>query len=148
MLNHLHEVNDRFHWTTIKVCWTIWAVSRILVVYLNSLRTSSLSHLIKYNGLELDRKSKMVFEILRWWLLLGASFQLSFIHDCLKEERIALLGFKASLMNPSYDDSLTSWRNSSREENNCCDWDRIVCDNTTRCVINLNLSYVRRDPND
>ncbi|KAG6675429.1 hypothetical protein I3842_15G100600 [Carya illinoinensis] len=83
----------------------------------------------------------MEFGIFGWWLLLlAALFRLSSIHGCLREEREALLQLKASL-NSSYD-SLTSW-NSSHEESNCCDWEYVMCDNTTRHVIELHLYHVR-----
>ncbi|KAG6675409.1 hypothetical protein I3842_15G099500 [Carya illinoinensis] len=80
----------------------------------------------------------MEFGIFGWWLLLAALFQLSSIHGCLREEREALLQFKPSL-NSSYDPS-TSW-NTSHGNNNCCEWERVVCDNTTGHVIELDLSY-------
>ncbi|KAG7944326.1 hypothetical protein I3843_15G094500 [Carya illinoinensis] len=72
--------------------------------------------------------------------MLAALFQLSSIHGCLREERVALLRFKASL-NSSYD-YLTSW-NSSHEESNCCDWEYVKCDNTTGRVIKIDLYHVR-----
>ncbi|KAG6675412.1 hypothetical protein I3842_15G099800 [Carya illinoinensis] len=56
------------------------------------------------------------------------------------EERVALLRFKAFL-NSSYD-YLTSW-NSSHEESNCCDWEYVMCDNTTGRVIKIDLYHVR-----
>ncbi|KAG6627275.1 hypothetical protein CIPAW_15G115400 [Carya illinoinensis] len=58
------------------------------------------------------------------------------MHECLREEREALLRLKASV-NSSYD-YLTSW-NSSHEESNCCDWEHVVCDNITERVIKLDL---------
>ncbi|KAG2667162.1 hypothetical protein I3760_15G098400 [Carya illinoinensis] len=83
----------------------------------------------------------MEFGIFGWWLLLlAALFPLSSIHGCLREEREALLQLKASL-NSSYD-SLTSW-NSFHEESNCCDWEYVMCDNTTGHVIELHLYHVR-----
>ncbi|KAG7944285.1 hypothetical protein I3843_15G092100 [Carya illinoinensis] len=81
----------------------------------------------------------MEFGIFLWWLMLAALFQLSSIHGCLREEREALLRFKAS-MNSSYD-IFTSW-NSSQEGRNCCNWERVLCDNTTGHVIKLHLDGV------
>ncbi|KAG6675430.1 hypothetical protein I3842_15G100800 [Carya illinoinensis] len=78
----------------------------------------------------------MEFGIFGRWLLLVALFQLSSMHECLREEREALLRLKASV-NSSYD-YLTSW-NSSHEESNCCDWEHVVCDNITERVIKLDL---------
>ncbi|XP_035546604.1 receptor-like protein 9a [Juglans regia] len=83
----------------------------------------------------------MEFGIFGWWLMLAALFQLSSIHACLREEREALLRLKASI-NSSYVYLFTSW-NSSQEGRNCCDWESVVCDNTTGRVIELHLSYVR-----
>ncbi|KAF5468843.1 hypothetical protein F2P56_012958 [Juglans regia] len=74
--------------------------------------------------------------------MLATLFQLSSIHGCLREEREALLRLKASL-NSSYESFLTSW-DSSHEERNCCDWERVVCDSTTRRVIKLDLKYIYR----
>ncbi|KAL3598205.1 hypothetical protein D5086_006123, partial [Populus alba] len=58
-------------------------------------------------------------------------------YGCLEEERIGLLEIQ-SLIDPD-GVSLTDWVDSS----NCCEWPRIECDNTTRRVIQLFLSYAR-----
>ncbi|KAI5593576.1 hypothetical protein BDE02_03G023000 [Populus trichocarpa] len=58
-------------------------------------------------------------------------------YGCLEEERIGLLEIQ-SLFDPDgfY---LRDWVDSS----NCCEWDGIECDNTTRRVIQLSLSDAR-----
>ncbi|KAG6702727.1 hypothetical protein I3842_07G050300 [Carya illinoinensis] len=91
-------------------------------------------------------KHETEFGIFGWWLLLlAALFQLSSIHDCLREDRVALLQLKGSGLHSSYQ-PLTSW-NSSHEESNCCEWEHVVCDNTTGRLIELDLvrSYSNTD---
>jgi hypothetical protein len=58
-------------------------------------------------------------------------------YGCLEEERIGLLEIQ-SLIDPDgfY---LRDWVDSS----NCCEWDGIECDNTTRRVIQLSLFDAR-----
>jgi len=58
-------------------------------------------------------------------------------YGCLDEERIGLLEIQ-SLINPD-GVSLRDWVDGS----NCCEWDGIECDNTTRRVIQLSLSGAR-----
>jgi len=58
-------------------------------------------------------------------------------YGCLEEERIGLLEIQ-SLIDPD-GFSLRHWVDSS----NCCEWDGIECDNTTRRVIELSLSGAR-----
>jgi hypothetical protein len=55
-------------------------------------------------------------------------------YGCLEEERIGLLEIK-SLINPD-GVSLRDWVDGS----NCCEWDGIECDNTTRRVVRLSLA--------
>jgi hypothetical protein len=59
-------------------------------------------------------------------------------YGCLEEERIGLLEIK-SLINPD-GVSLRDWRLAN---GNCCEWDGIECDNTTRRVIQLSLNGAR-----
>jgi len=64
-------------------------------------------------------------------------------HCCLEEERISLLEIKAWFNHAgagSYE--LEGW---DKEHFNCCNWDRVVCDNTTNRVIELRLSFVNYD---
>ena len=58
-------------------------------------------------------------------------------YGCLEEERIGLLEIQ-SLIDPD-GVSLRDWVDS----NNCCEWYGIECDNTTRRVIQLSLSWAR-----
>jgi len=60
-------------------------------------------------------------------------------YGCLEEERIGLLEIQ-SLIDPNHL-SLRDWRLAN---GNCCEWDGIECDNTTRRVIQLSL-FGRRD---
>ncbi|KAG2667135.1 hypothetical protein I3760_15G097500 [Carya illinoinensis] len=80
----------------------------------------------------------MEFGIFGWWLLLAALFQLSSIHGCLREERVALFQLNTSL-NSSYGYCM----NNLNIERNCCDWACVVCDNTTGRVIELHLTNGR-----
>jgi hypothetical protein len=60
-------------------------------------------------------------------------------YGCLEEERIGLLEIQ-SLIDP-YGFSLTDhWVDTN---SNCCEWDGIECDNTTRRVIQLSLFGAR-----
>jgi len=64
-------------------------------------------------------------------------------HCCLEEERISLLEIKAWFNHAgagSYE--LEGW---DKEHFNCCNWHRVVCDNTTNRVIELRLSFVNYD---
>ncbi|XP_061981446.1 cuscuta receptor 1-like [Populus nigra] len=58
-------------------------------------------------------------------------------YGCLEEERIGLLEIQSSI-DPNHL-SLGDWVDSS----NCCVWDGIECDNTTRRVIQLSLFDAR-----
>jgi hypothetical protein len=59
-------------------------------------------------------------------------------YGCLEEERIGLLEIQ-SLIDPDG----VSWRDWRLEDGNCCEWDGIECDKTTRRVIQLSLSGAR-----
>jgi hypothetical protein len=60
-------------------------------------------------------------------------------YGCLEEERIGLLEIQ-SLIDPYG----VSWADHWVDNNsNCCEWDGIECDNTTRRVIQLSLSGAR-----
>jgi hypothetical protein len=78
-----------------------------------------------------------------WMLLMALAFVNDRSHCCLEEERISLLEIKAWVNHAgagSYE--LEGW---DKEHFNCCNWDRVVCDNTTNRVIELHLSYVNSD---
>ena len=64
---------------------------------------------------------------------------------CLQEERATLLQIKAyfnSMINSSSNspDLLPSWVLPHRGDENCCLWDRVTCDPSTRHVIRLYLN--------
>ena len=59
-------------------------------------------------------------------------------YGCLEEERIGLLEIQ-SLIDPNHL-SLGDWVDTN---SNCCEWDGIECDNTTRRVIQLSLREAR-----
>ncbi|GKD27444.1 putative leucine-rich repeat protein [Tanacetum coccineum] len=57
-------------------------------------------------------------------------------NKCIDNERQALLGFKARLLDP--DDLVSTWR--PEEEDDCCKWSGVTCDNQTGHVTMLDLS--------
>ncbi|KAI5593546.1 hypothetical protein BDE02_03G021100 [Populus trichocarpa] len=59
-------------------------------------------------------------------------------YGCLEEERIGLLEIQ-SLIDPDG----VSWRDWRLANGNCCEWDGIECDNTTRRVIQLSFFAAR-----
>ena len=58
---------------------------------------------------------------------------------CREEEREALLSFKKGVHDPSNRSRLSSWVSDHEE---CCNWEGVLCHNTTGHVLKLNL---RRD---
>ncbi|KAB5556024.1 hypothetical protein DKX38_006933 [Salix brachista] len=78
-----------------------------------------------------------------WMLLMALAFVNDRCHCCLQEERSGLLEIKAWFGHAS-DGSyrLEDW---DKEDLNCCNWDRVACDNTTNRVIQLDLSGVNYD---
>ncbi|XP_031106605.1 receptor-like protein 14 isoform X2 [Ipomoea triloba] len=59
---------------------------------------------------------------------------------CLEEERIALLQVKAHMKYYALGKSLTSWANDTKSD--CCKWYMVTCNNTTKRVTNLELSWI------
>ncbi|XP_019188777.1 PREDICTED: LRR receptor-like serine/threonine-protein kinase ERL1 isoform X2 [Ipomoea nil] len=59
---------------------------------------------------------------------------------CLEEERTALLQVKAHMKFYTHGKSLTSWVNDTRSD--CCKWYMVTCNNITKRVINLDLSWI------
>ncbi|CAI9290206.1 unnamed protein product [Lactuca saligna] len=57
-------------------------------------------------------------------------------NKCSDKERRALLDFKARLQDP--DETPSTWR--SEEEEDCCNWSGVTCNNQTGRVIELNIS--------
>ncbi|KAF9613210.1 hypothetical protein IFM89_006311 [Coptis chinensis] len=66
------------------------------------------------------------------------SYQYNGCLGCLEEERIGLLKLKASIARPYIDDPFLTWVND--EGSDCCDWERVKCNNSTRQVIQLSLN--------
>ncbi|GKD34498.1 leucine-rich repeat-containing protein, partial [Tanacetum coccineum] len=58
-------------------------------------------------------------------------------HTCIDKERQALLDFKASLHDPY--DMLSTWR--PEEEDDCCQWSGVGCNNQTGHVTALDLNF-------
>ncbi|GJW41519.1 leucine-rich repeat-containing protein [Tanacetum coccineum] len=58
-------------------------------------------------------------------------------NTCIDNERQALLAFKARLLDP--DDLLPTWR--PEEQDDCCKWSEVTCDNQTGHVTKLELCY-------
>nr|GMC73669.1 LRR receptor-like serine/threonine-protein kinase ERL1 [Ipomoea batatas] len=59
---------------------------------------------------------------------------------CLEEERIALLQVKVHMKYYAPGKSLTSWVNDTKSD--CCKWYKVTCNNTTKRVTNLELSWI------
>ncbi|KAI5587075.1 hypothetical protein BDE02_05G007300 [Populus trichocarpa] len=80
-----------------------------------------------------------------WMLLMALAFVNERCHCCLDEERTSLLEIKAWFNHAraagSYD-PLEGW---DKGHFNCCNWDMVVCDNTTNRVIELHLFGVNYD---
>ncbi|XP_061972286.1 receptor-like protein 13 isoform X3 [Populus nigra] len=64
-------------------------------------------------------------------------------YGCLEEERIGLLEIKALIDPNSVQGELSDWMDNKEDIGNCCEWSGIVCDNTTRRVIELSLMRAR-----
>ncbi|KAJ6928585.1 hypothetical protein NC652_012651 [Populus alba x Populus x berolinensis] len=80
-----------------------------------------------------------------WMLLMALAFLNDRSHCCLDEERTSLLEIKAWFYHaraPGSYDPLERW---DKENFNCCNWLRVVCDNTTNRVIELHLFGVNYD---
>ncbi|XP_054819585.1 putative receptor-like protein 8 isoform X3 [Prosopis cineraria] len=88
------------------------------------------------------RMGYSVREQVYWWVV--AIITLLGLKDgskaCLEEEREALLKLKEAFNYPN-GSSLPSWNNLTSSD--CCSWQGISCDNSTRRVISLLLSHIR-----
>nr|KYP39054.1 hypothetical protein KK1_039675 [Cajanus cajan] len=67
--------------------------------------------------------------------------QVSCSNGCFKEEKEALLNFKAIYANES---SLPSWVDDHDPKTNCCAWDYITCDSSSGHVIHLSLKSLNK----
>ncbi|KAI5587119.1 hypothetical protein BDE02_05G010400 [Populus trichocarpa] len=78
-----------------------------------------------------------------WMLLMALAFVNERCHCCLEEERISLLEIKAWFSHAGAGShELEGW---DKGHFNCCNWDMVVCDNTTNRVIKLYLSFVNSE---
>jgi len=59
-------------------------------------------------------------------------------YGCLEDERTGLLEINAFINSNSVIERLGDW--TVNKDDNCCEWPRIECDNTTRRVIQLSLT--------
>ena len=58
---------------------------------------------------------------------------------CWEEERIALLQYKASTINYTFEYHFTPW-DLADKESDCCEWEKVKCDIITGRVIKLALN--------
>ncbi|XP_010244882.1 PREDICTED: probable LRR receptor-like serine/threonine-protein kinase At4g36180 isoform X2 [Nelumbo nucifera] len=77
-----------------------------------------------------------------FWVLLAfvVEFQVHKSNGCLEKERVALLELKTSIFQPD-GSSLSTWDD---EEGDCCEWEGVKCNNTTKRVIQISLSGARQ----
>ncbi|XP_058004632.1 receptor-like protein 14 isoform X5 [Hevea brasiliensis] len=82
-----------------------------------------------------------LFKFSLWVLLVIIFVQMNGCRACLEKERIGLLEFKAFLKsNCELDDDLDSWVEDRMS--NCCGWNRVKCNTTSRRVVDLSLDAV------
>eukprot|EP00257_Ricinus_communis_P015824 XP_015573815.1 receptor-like protein 9a isoform X1 [Ricinus communis] len=79
------------------------------------------------------------------WVLI-VSVEIKAYRACFAKERTGLLEIKASILtsNCEIQDNLDSWVDDG--VSNCCDWDRITCDATSKRVIAISLNYTTGYP--
>ncbi|KAI5010250.1 hypothetical protein ZWY2020_012387 [Hordeum vulgare] len=65
-------------------------------------------------------------------------FMLHLSSGCFVEERDALLDIQSSLIRAGSPGTLDSWR---KDGGDCCSWERVKCNNSTKRVSHLDLSY-------
>ena len=84
-----------------------------------------------------------------WWLvvLVLVHFGMNGCFGCWEKERIALLQYKASTINHTDEYYFTTW-DSADKESNCCEWERVKCNITTRHVIQLTLNEMMEYSNE
>nr|GMD70170.1 LRR receptor-like serine/threonine-protein kinase GSO1 [Ipomoea batatas] len=63
-----------------------------------------------------------------------------FCYGCWEEERFALLQLKSNLNYPN-GNSLPLWIDDNRSD--CCEWSNVICDTTTKHVVQISLDYIR-----
>ncbi|XVF65156.1 hypothetical protein PTKIN_Ptkin09bG0224000 [Pterospermum kingtungense] len=74
-------------------------------------------------------------------LLLLEGCRWSSTNACLEDERIALLQLKPFFNNP-YNNNLRSWVEKA-QGSDCCQWERVECNTSSRRVIGLSLNFTR-----
>ena len=85
-----------------------------------------------------------------WWpvVLVLVHFGMNGCLGCWEQERIALLQFKASIINYTNEYYFPHW-DLGNKESDCCEWERVKCNLTTGHVIQLTLnstmSYLSRE---
>ena len=84
-----------------------------------------------------------------WWLVVSVfvHFGMNGCFGCWEQERIALLQFKASTINYTNEHYFTPW-DSADKESDCCEWERVKCNITTRRVIQLTLNQTMKYSNE
>ncbi|CAK7340588.1 unnamed protein product [Dovyalis caffra] len=75
------------------------------------------------------------------WMLLMLALVNRLCHCCLEEERIGLLEIKVWIIDPNYY-AFTDWVDNKKDAD-CCKWDGVKCDNTTKRVVELSLEDTR-----
>nr|POE80210.1 lrr receptor-like serine/threonine-protein kinase gso1 [Quercus suber] len=77
-----------------------------------------------------------------WWVvLILVQFDTNGCFGCWEQEKAALLQIKSSINSTTGIDYLQTW-NSTNKKSDCCDWERVKCDNTTGRTIQLDLSGI------
>ncbi|KAL4601218.1 hypothetical protein ACB092_11G257200 [Castanea dentata] len=76
-----------------------------------------------------------------WWpvVLVLVHVGMNGCFGCWEQERIALLQFKASIVNYADEYYLPHW-DLGNKESDCCEWERVKCNMTTGRVIQLTLN--------
>ncbi|XP_058181076.1 cuscuta receptor 1-like isoform X2 [Rhododendron vialii] len=81
-----------------------------------------------------------------WVLVIMLAVLENGCNGCLEKERIALLQLKDSINFPNRIDRLPSWEEDDNMD--CCQWEHVECNSTTRRVIKLELGDTRERRRD
>ncbi|CAI9113947.1 OLC1v1037512C4 [Oldenlandia corymbosa var. corymbosa] len=80
--------------------------------------------------------------IFLWAQILIALSNVKICSSCILEEKKALLDFKSSMNETKYPHLLLpSWIDQN-EVGDCCNWEGVICSNTTRRIAELHLSFL------
>ena len=76
-----------------------------------------------------------------WWPVVLVLVQLGMngCFGCWEQERIALLQYKASIVDHTKEYDFSHW-DSGNKASDCCEWERVKCNITTGRVIQLTLN--------